>query len=918
MPIQGSIAEAGLPDVVQLLALGRKTGCLSMTDGATHGEIYLDGGRVSYATVANRLDRLGEVLVKSGRLTQDQLKEATEAQARGSKQQLGKILVDSGHIERQELERWVGLQVEESVYFLFTWKQGTFTFTSDRRPPHEPLPVPLEAEGLLLEGARRVDEWDLIRKRIPSFDLVYRRSKEKVGAVPAAELTYPQQRLLPLLDGTRDVTGLVDASGLSEFDVGKALYGLVTAGLAHLVERRAHVRHLEYRELLAYVVREAEFADPQRRKDAGRHIVDCPTCSDRLRTIQVRRTEGSGTFAAAAVEPETTPELAIANGRPRASAALLRPVASEASLRPVAAEAKSSPERRGGDRRTGRDRRQLDRRAGLDRRREADASWAQVHEERRQAPRRADDWSRMRRGRRSGDIERRGGAAAPAAATARPAGPGLRPTEPRLHRPFERRGRDQRSPIAPVQGDETAAERQSVAQAGGSVSDIEWLVSPDESVEMIRASRATRSPLGGGARPPVAPTATGEIRPPEQTKRTAASPGAATPSLPPAEGWTYEPLRAAPHVVPPTVDPKVPMQAARDRRLPIREMAAAATLIGAVLLAYLAGQRGGRVRADRPVETAAAEVAPPSAEAPAPSRSSARGAQGRLTPTTGAQTFARPASPADRRAPALSVPARGAALTAQPRAVQPAPEQRAAQIPPAAAAQPPAAPPAPAAAPAPTVGIVRGAVHDASGKALSGARVSVRGTALSAVTDGSGAFEIRDVPDGPVVVEASASGYVAGSADARAKAGATVAADVTLRHAASAGEPDAELAAGGWAPADRAAATATLGGTFGAIEGLTIESITQSTSGVRTRVRVAQLTESGDRIALTETRAGAAVRGAGPAVVTALRVMPPSEAYPFSTGTVSLGNILITVKSRLAPDALRALLAKLQDAAQGQ
>ena len=223
MPIQGSIAEAGLPDVLQLLALGRKTGCLSMADGETHGEIYLDAGRVSYATVANRLDRLGEALVKSGRITREQLAEATQQQARGSKQQLGKILVDSGHIERQELERWVSLQVEESVYFLFTWKQGTFTFTSDRRPPHEPLPVPLEAEGLLLEGARRVDEWSLIEKKVPSFDLIYRRSKVKLGTNAAGELTYPQQRILPLLDGTRDVSALVDVTGLTEFDVGKAL-----------------------------------------------------------------------------------------------------------------------------------------------------------------------------------------------------------------------------------------------------------------------------------------------------------------------------------------------------------------------------------------------------------------------------------------------------------------------------------------------------------------------------------------------------------------------------------------------------------------------------------------------------------------------------------------------------------------------
>jgi hypothetical protein len=120
------------------------------------------------------------------------------------------------------------------------------------------------------------------------------------------------------------------------------------------------------------------------------------------------------------------------------------------------------------------------------------------------------------------------------------------------------------------------------------------------------------------------------------------------------------------------------------------------------------------------------------------------------------------------------------------------------------------------------------------------------------------------------------------------------------------------------APVDRAGAATTLGGTVGAIAGLGIESITQSTAGPRTRVRVAQLTEAGERIVLTETRAGAAVRGAGPAVVTALRVMPPSEAYPFSTGTVSLGNILITAKSGLAADTLRSLLAKLGDVAPGR
>jgi len=111
VPIQGSIEEAGLPDVLQLLALGRKTGCLGLVDGASEGQIYLDLGRISYATVANRLDRLGEMLVKNGRLTQPQLDAAVAEQRRSSKRQLGRILVDSGRIERGELERFIRMQV---------------------------------------------------------------------------------------------------------------------------------------------------------------------------------------------------------------------------------------------------------------------------------------------------------------------------------------------------------------------------------------------------------------------------------------------------------------------------------------------------------------------------------------------------------------------------------------------------------------------------------------------------------------------------------------------------------------------------------------------------------------------------------------------------------------------------------------
>src|SRR5207245_2013322 len=81
-------------------------------------------------------------------------------------------------------------------------------------------------------------EWGLIEKKIPSFDLIFLVDRDRL-AISDARLTEVQDRLLPLLDGSRDVNQVIEDSGLGEFEVGKALYGLVTAGFLHRAGRTA-------------------------------------------------------------------------------------------------------------------------------------------------------------------------------------------------------------------------------------------------------------------------------------------------------------------------------------------------------------------------------------------------------------------------------------------------------------------------------------------------------------------------------------------------------------------------------------------------------------------------------------------------------------------------------------------------------
>ena len=234
MAIKGSLKEASLPDVLQLLSMGKKSGCLSVAHRTSFGYIYFDKGRISYASVVNRRDRLGDLLVKSATITQHQLDDAVAAQGRHREKRLGELLVEQNALTLEQLHDAINTQIQEAVYFLFTWNQGTFNFEPDVTPDEADHTVSINPESLLLEGARRVDEWSLIEKKIPSFDIVFELdpSKPVSGDV---HLTDEQHTVLDLVDGKSDVQRIVDASGLVEFEVGKALFGLLGAGYIHRV-----------------------------------------------------------------------------------------------------------------------------------------------------------------------------------------------------------------------------------------------------------------------------------------------------------------------------------------------------------------------------------------------------------------------------------------------------------------------------------------------------------------------------------------------------------------------------------------------------------------------------------------------------------------------------------------------------------
>ncbi len=275
MALEGTLKDFSLADIFQLIGLQRKTGVLTLRGkDDTVTVTFLDGKVVGADSLNRRLEnRLGSVLIKSGTLNQEQLNRALEIQ-RETLQRLGFILTHYAIISAEALKNAIQLQIQQIIYRLFRWKDAEYHFSQETTIEYDrDNVVPIAAESILMEGARMMDEWPIIEKRIRSYDMVFRKkaSEQEIVVVhaddadevafdhdpdaarkrkPAAgadkiRISEEEKAVFDLVDGTMKVGDIVEASRLSEFDTNKALYELLTRDLVEEVRGKTAAKASE-------------------------------------------------------------------------------------------------------------------------------------------------------------------------------------------------------------------------------------------------------------------------------------------------------------------------------------------------------------------------------------------------------------------------------------------------------------------------------------------------------------------------------------------------------------------------------------------------------------------------------------------------------------------------------------------------
>lgn len=239
MAIEGPLRELGVHDVFQLLDLTRKTGALRVRSALrdNDGVVLFHNGRVVGASMRDETHRLGRMLVQAGRITEAELARALVMQAQSAApRRLGEILVALGAISPRELDRQVRRQVETVVFELLSWSEGYFSFEEGEADPGAvDTSAGLTAEALLMEAARRIDEWARMADRIPHADVVPSLAESDGDHAAALDLRPHEWQVLAAVDGTTSIKAIASSVGLSEFDAARVIYGLLSTGVVALV-----------------------------------------------------------------------------------------------------------------------------------------------------------------------------------------------------------------------------------------------------------------------------------------------------------------------------------------------------------------------------------------------------------------------------------------------------------------------------------------------------------------------------------------------------------------------------------------------------------------------------------------------------------------------------------------------------------
>jgi hypothetical protein len=235
MALKGNLRDFNITQLLNLINLARKTGTLSVEASGQQAHMSFREGKLVFASMGAQDGHLAQVLFKAGRLSQEQTRTILTRAGTTNDKRLGMMLIEAGHVTQEDILTSIRKHTQDVVFRIFTWTDGAFRFEPNLLPPEERITVPINLESIIMEGTRRVKEWEQLQDELPNLEMALRFTDRPDARLRNINLSVEEWRVVSYINPRNSIRQIAKANNMSEFQIRRIVYGMLQAGLVELV-----------------------------------------------------------------------------------------------------------------------------------------------------------------------------------------------------------------------------------------------------------------------------------------------------------------------------------------------------------------------------------------------------------------------------------------------------------------------------------------------------------------------------------------------------------------------------------------------------------------------------------------------------------------------------------------------------------
>jgi hypothetical protein len=235
MALKGNLRDFSTTQLLNLINLARKTGALTIEAQGISARLFFREGKLIHASLGDRDGHLAHMLLKAGKLSTEQSRAIQAHSEVDSDKELGLLLINAGYVTQNDIVQSVKVHILDVVYTLFTWVEGLFYFEPNLLPSEDKITVPINLENVIMEGSRRLKEWERLQDELPDLNRALRFTDRPDTRLRGINLSVEEWRVISFINPRNTIKQIAQSNNMDDFQIRKIVYGMLQAGLVELV-----------------------------------------------------------------------------------------------------------------------------------------------------------------------------------------------------------------------------------------------------------------------------------------------------------------------------------------------------------------------------------------------------------------------------------------------------------------------------------------------------------------------------------------------------------------------------------------------------------------------------------------------------------------------------------------------------------